>query len=160
MRPDPLPLPKLKPWSSCVRQGPSSTGTGREQERRNERADSKRRSHGHESQWPWPRPENTPDSERESSRPPARGASGTFASPSPKAHPAPAPPIGLGPALPILAPPRPPRPVATAQLSRSNRQFEKSNASSFPPGQLYVIYFDPHRADCAVAARNRRFCLP
>lgn len=58
-------------------------------------------------------PANTPDPARDVGPPPARGASGTFASPSPPPSQPQAPPTGLGSASPLLTPPHPSRLLAT-----------------------------------------------
>ena len=77
--------------------------------RRTDRAHPERRPHRHQSQWP--RPASTPDPARDLGPPPARDASGTFASPS---RPPPEPKHRLqGSAPPRLAWPRPPRLLAT-----------------------------------------------
>lgn len=133
--------------------------TGENSKRRTDRAYPERRQHRHLLQWP--RPEGTPDAARDLGPPPARGASRTFASPS---RPPPGPKHRLrGSAPPLLAWPRPApptSPLSKAQLSRLNRKFEKRNASTSTPGQLYVIYFDPVGSGCAVATQNRCFPVP
>ncbi|XDA81830.1 hypothetical protein R6Z07F_011760 [Ovis aries] len=58
-------------------------------------------------------PANTPDPARDLGPPPARGASGTFASPSPPPSQPQAPPTGQGSASPLLTPPHPSRLLAT-----------------------------------------------
>ncbi|XP_070447054.1 protein translocase subunit SecD-like [Equus przewalskii] len=136
-----------------IRRGPGCSRARHNTKRRRERAPPSA-DRWHETQGS--QPARTLDPAPDRGPPPARGASGTFASPSP---PRPRPPSAVRraqprPAAPGPAPPAAPR--SNAQLSRAKRQFAKSNASSSPPRQLHVLNFDPVCAGCAVAAWNRR----
>lgn len=163
----PLPLPKLKPWSGWVRQGPSCS-----------RAEQ-RTGNTTEPAHPDAGPTRTRSSARSpcahSTRRDTQPASRTrrlwnlrepvvAAPPSlpPRARarrsPRSAPPR---PAKPSPAPPRPaPRALSNAQLSRIHQELGKSNASSSQPGKLYVLYFDVASPGCAVAVQNRCLGLP